>query len=236
VSLLSVENLSVHYDHMPALVDVGISVGEGEFVGVIGSNRAGKSSLLRAISRLVPISKGKIVFDGQPVHTLPPHKIPSLRIAHVPEGRQVFPRLSVEENLSLGAIIPSAKKKRAQGLELAYALFPRLLQRRKQLGGTLSGGEQQMLAIARGLMLDPRLLMLDEPSIGLAPMLVNEVFAKVKEIQSLGTAVLLVDQNVILTLGCIDRGYVIENGRVVIAGSAEELKGNPAVQEAYLGM
>jgi branched-chain amino acid transport system ATP-binding protein len=234
--MLSVENVSVHYGLVPAIMDVDIRVGEGEFVGVIGSNRAGKSTLLRAISRLVPLSAGKIVFDGQPVHTLPPHQIPALRIAHVPEGRQVFPRLSVEENLNLGAIIPTAKKKRAQGLELAYALFPRLLQRRTQLGGTLSGGEQQMLAIARGLMLDPRLLMLDEPSIGLAPMLVKEVFAKVKEIQRLGTAVLLVDQNVVLTLGSIDRGYVIENGRVVIAGSANELKGNPAIKEAYLGL
>lgn len=234
--MLSIENVSVHYDRVPALMDLNISVAQGEFVGVIGSNRAGKSTLLRAISNLVPISSGRILFDGQPVHRLPPHQIPPLRIAHVPEGRQVFPGLTVEENLNLGAIIPSAKKKRAAGLELSYSLFPRLEHRRAQLAGTLSGGEQQMLAIARGLMLDPRLLMLDEPSIGLAPMLVKEVFEKVTEIQKLGTAVLLVDQNVPLTLGCIDRGYVIENGRVVIEGSAAELQGNPAVKEAYLGL
>lgn len=236
MSMLSIENVSVHYDRVPALMDLNISVAQGEFVGVIGSNRAGKSTLLRAISNLVPISSGRILFDGQPVHRLPPHQIPPLRIAHVPEGRQVFPGLTVEENLNLGAIIPSAKKKRAAGLELSYSLFPRLEHRRAQLAGTLSGGEQQMLAIARGLMLDPRLLMLDEPSIGLAPMLVKEVFEKVTEIQKLGTAVLLVDQNVPLTLGCIDRGYVIENGRVVIEGSAAELQGNPAVKEAYLGL
>ena len=234
--MLSVENISVHYDRVPALIDLNISVGQGEFVGVIGSNRAGKSTLLKAISNLVPISAGKIIFDGQPVHRLPPHQIPPLRIAHVPEGRQVFPGMTVEENLNLGAIIPTAKKKRAEGLELSYSLFPRLQQRRTQFAGTLSGGEQQMLAIARGLMLHPRLLMLDEPSIGLAPMLVKEVFEKVTEIQKLGTAVLLVDQNVPLTLGCIDRGYVIENGRVVIQGSADELRGNPAVKEAYLGL
>lgn len=234
--MLSVENVSVYYGHVPALVDVNIRVDQGEFIGVIGSNHAGKSSLLKAISNLVPISRGCIVFDGRPVHSLPSHEIPQLRIAHVPERRQLFPGLSVEENLKLGAIIPTAKKKRAERLELSYSLFPRLKQRRTQLAGTLSGGEQQMLAIARGLMLDPRLLMLDEPSIGLAPMLVKEVFVKVKEIQKLGTAVLLVDQNVPLTLGCIDRGYVIENGRVVIKGSANELSGNRAVKEAYLGL
>jgi branched-chain amino acid transport system ATP-binding protein len=234
--MLSVENITVHYNRVPALTDLSITVAQGEFVGVIGSNRAGKSTLLKAISNLVPISTGKIVFDGEPVHRLPPHEIPPLRIAHVPEGRQVFPGLTVEENLNLGAIIRSAKKKRTKGLELSYSLFPRLAHRRTQLAGTLSGGEQQMLAIARGLMLDPRLLMLDEPSIGLAPMLVKEVFAKVTEIQKLGTAVLLVDQNVPLTLGCIDRGYVIENGRVVIQGSADDLKCNPAVKEAYLGL
>ena len=221
---------------MPALSDVSMTVDDGEFVGVIGSNRAGKSTLIRAVSNLVPLTSGGIYLDGEPIHNIPPYDVPSLGIAHVPEGRQLFPGLSVQENLNLGGILPAAKKRREEGLETAYTLFPRLKQRRTQLAGTLSGGEQQMLAVARGLMLHPRLLMLDEPSIGLAPILVKEVFAKFKEINKLGMAVLLVDQNVPLTLTCIKRGYVIENGRLVLSGSADELKDNPAVKEAYLGL
>lgn len=234
--MLKVDNISVHYGHMPALVNVSIEVGEGEFVGVIGSNRAGKTTLLRAISNLVSLSGGGVYLDNQPTHKLPAHRIPALHVAHVPEGRQVFPGLTVEENLILGATVPDARSKRSEGLELSFSLFPRLAERRGQMAGTLSGGEQQMLAIARALMLQPRLLMLDEPSLGLAPLLVQEMYAKIGEIQKLGMAVLLVEQNVTMTLEAIDRGYVIENGRVVLRGPAEELKDNPLVKEAYLGL
>ena len=169
-----------------------------------------------------------------PIHTLPAHRIPALHVAHVPEGRQVFPGLTVEENLLLGATVPDAKARRAEGLDLSFNLFPRLADRRGQMAGTMSGGEQQMLAIARALMLQPRLLMLDEPSLGLAPLLVQEVYAKIKEIQGMGMAVLLVEQNVTMTLDAIERGYVIENGRVVLAGPSGELQDNPLVKEAYL--
>ena len=209
---------------------------QGEFVGVIGSNRAGKTTLLRAISGLVPLQKGEIYFDGQPLSRIPAHRIPALGIAHVPEGRQVFPGLTVEENLLLGAIVPSAKAHRAEGLEMVYSLFPRLKERRTQLAGTMSGGEQQMLAIGRALMLRPRLLMLDESSMGLAPIVVEYVYEKIAEIHRLGVAILLIEQNVSLALSCIQRGYVIETGRVVLEGTAEELRGNAAIKEAYLGI
>lgn len=236
MKMLHVDHISVSYGRARALQDVSITLGKKEFVGIIGANRAGKSTFLRAISRLIPLLSGEIFFEGQPLSKVPAHRIPGLGVAHVPEGRQVFPKLSVEENLFVGAIVPAAKARRAEGLEMVYGLFPRLIERKHQLAGTLSGGEQQMLAIARGLMLQPRLLMLDEPSLGLAPLLVDETYEKVREIRRLGMSVLLVEQNILMALGCIDRGYVIETGRVVLSGTAEELKGNPAVKEAYLGL
>ncbi len=236
MKMLHVDRISVSYGRVRALQDVSITLEGKECVGIIGANRAGKSTFLRAISRLIPLLSGEIFFDGRPLSKVPAYRIPTLGVAHVPEGRQVFPKLSVEENLFLGAIVPSAKARRAEALKMAYGLFPRLVERKHQLAGTLSGGEQQMLAIARGLMLQPRLLMLDEPSLGLAPLLVDETYEKVREIRRLGMSVLLVEQNIPMALGCIDRGYVIETGRVVLSGTAAELKGNPAVKEAYLGV
>ena len=234
--MLQVEAIEVAYGRNRALQGVTLSLGQGEFVGVIGSNRAGKTTLLRAISGLVPLQKGEIRLDGQPLSRMPAHRIPALGVAHVPEGRQVFPGLTVEENLLLGAVVPFARQHRAEGLEMVYALFPRLKERRTQLAGTMSGGEQQMLAIGRGLMLRPRLLMLDEPSLGLAPIVVEDLYEKIREIHRLGVAILLIEQNVPLALNCIQRGYVLETGRVVLEGTAEELRGNAAIKEAYLGL
>ena len=234
--MLRVESIEVSNGRNRALHGVSLAMEQGEFVGVIGSNRAGKTTLLRAISGLVPLQKGEIYFDGQPLSRIPAHRIPALGIAHVSEGRQVFPGLTVEENLLLGAIVPSAKAHRAEGLEMVYSLFPRLKERRTQLAGTMSGGEQQMLAIGRALMLRPRLLMLDEPSMGLAPIVVEHVYEKITEIHRLGVAILLIEQNVSLALSCIQRGYVIETGRIVLEGTAEELRGNAAIKEAYLGI
>ena len=234
--MLRIDNITVSYGRAPALQGVNLTVEEKEFVGIIGGNRAGKSTLLRAISRLIPLTRGEIFWEERPLSKLPAYRIPALGIAHVPEGRQVFPKMTVEENLLLGAVLPKARSQRPAGFEMVYNLFPRMKERREQFAGTLSGGEQQMLAIARGLMLQPRLLMLDEPSLGLAPVLVDETYEKVREIRGLGVSVLLVEQNILMALGSIDRGYVVENGNVVLSGSAGELSSNPAVKTAYLGL
>ena len=234
--MLRIENVTVHYGRKPALQNVSITVEQGEFVGVIGSNRAGKSTLLQTISRLIPLSQGEILFDGQKISRMAAHLVPSLGVAHVPEGRQLFPKMNVEENLIMGAILPEARTLMKESLEMVYALFPRLAQRRKQMAWSLSGGEQQMVAIGRGLMLRPRLLMLDEPSLGLAPILVDEVYEKIREIRGLGMAVLLVEQNIPLSLSCIRRGYLLENGCVVLEGTADELAGNEMIKECYLGL
>jgi branched-chain amino acid transport system ATP-binding protein len=234
--MLRVENVTVHYGKKPALQNVTIGAEKGEFVGVIGSNRAGKSTLLQTISGLIPLSQGEITFADRRISTMAPHRIPSLGVAHVPEGRQLFPKLNVEENLKLGAILAEARGRSKESLEMVYALFPRLEQRRNQMAGSLSGGEQQMVAIGRGLMLQPRLLMLDEPSLGLAPILVDEVYEKIREIRKLGMAVLLVEQNILLSLSCMDRGYLLENGRVVFEGTAKALEGNEMIKESYLGL
>ena len=234
--LLHIDKLAVSYDRIPALPDVSIEIDAGEFVGVIGANCAGKTTLLRTISGLVAAKTGQIRFDGQSIEKMPAYRRPELGVAHVPEGRQVFPRLTVEENLILGAVTASSRPGRAERIDYVYTLFPRLAERRAQNAGTLSGGEQQMLAIGRALMLKPRLLLLDEPSMGLAPIVVDEVYAKILEIQATGLAILLVEQNVKMALGVISRAYVLEHGHMTLSGSASELDTNPEVRRAFLGM
>ena len=234
--MLRLANVSASYGSVPAITNVSIEIGEGEAVGLLGANGAGKSTTLRAISGLVKLSTGSVTFAGTDVTSLPPYRIPELGIAHVPEGRQVFPEMTVQENLEIGAFVPKAKAERAQTMELVYEIFPRLAERRKQLAGTMSGGEQQMLAVGRGLMLKPRLLMLDEPSLGLAPVMTDVTFEKIGEIHKMGTAILLVEQNVSRALALVQRAYVLESGRVTLQGTSAELAGNKEVQAAYLGI
>jgi branched-chain amino acid transport system ATP-binding protein len=234
--MLTLSAVSARYGSVPAINDISISVGKGEAVGLLGANGAGKSTTLRAISGLIRTTSGSITFLGTDLAALPPHKIAELGIAHVPEGRQVFPELTVKENLEVGAYIPSAKAQRNRTLALVFGIFPALAERRNQLAGTMSGGEQQMLAVGRGLMLKPRLLMLDEPSLGLAPVVTDATFAKIQEVHAMGTAILLVEQNVSRALGLVQRAYVLESGKVIIQGSSAELANNKQVQAAYLGM
>jgi branched-chain amino acid transport system ATP-binding protein len=234
--MLELSQVSARYGSVPAVSDVNIQVGEGEAVGLLGANGAGKSTTLRAISGLVRLTSGTITFLGQNLGSLAPHKIPDLGIAHVPEGRQVFPDMTVQENLEVGAYVPRAKEGRARSLDLVFGIFPRLAERRKQRAGTMSGGEQQMLAVGRGLMLNPRLLMLDEPSLGLAPVMTDVTFEKIAEIRRMGTAILLVEQNVSRALTLVQRAYVLESGRVIMHGTSAELANNKQVQAAYLGI
>jgi branched-chain amino acid transport system ATP-binding protein len=234
--MLTLSGVSARYGSVPAISDVSISIGEGEAVGLLGANGAGKSTTLRAISGLIRLNAGTITFLGTNLVDLPPHKIAELGIAHVPEGRQVFPELTVKENLEVGAYIPSAKAERSRTLDLVFSLFTALAERRNQLAGTMSGGEQQMLAVGRGLMLKPRLLMLDEPSLGLAPVVTDVTFAKIQEVHAMGTAILLVEQNVSRALAMVQRAYVLESGKVIMRGSSAELANNKQVQVAYLGM
>jgi len=233
--VLKLAGVSASYGSVPAIHNVSIEIGEGEAVGLLGANGAGKSTTLRAISSLVKRS-GTITFAGTDLASLPPHRIPELGIAHVPEGRQVFPEMTVQENLEIGAYVPKAKAARTQTMELVYGIFPRLADRRRQLAGTMSGGEQQMLAVGRGLMLKPRLLMLDEPSLGLAPVMTDVTFEKIGEIHKMGTAILLVEQNVSRALSLVARAYVLESGNVIMHGTSEELANNKQVQAAYLGI
>jgi branched-chain amino acid transport system ATP-binding protein len=234
--VLALSGVSASYGAVPAIRDISIAVGAGEAVGLLGANGAGKSTTLRAISGLVRLTSGTISFFGTSIAAMPPYRIAELGIAHVPEGRQVFPELTVKENLEIGAYIPSARVDRSRTLDFVFNIFPVLAQRRKQLAGTMSGGEQQMLAVGRGLMLKPRLLMLDEPSLGLAPVVTDATFEKIQEIYAMGTAVLLVEQNVSRALALVQRAYVLESGQVIMHGTSSELANNKKVQAAYLGL
>jgi branched-chain amino acid transport system ATP-binding protein len=234
--MLILSTVSAGYGAVPAISDVSITVGEGEAVGLLGANGAGKSTTLRAISGLVRSTSGSITFLGTNITALPAYKITALGIAHVPEGRQVFPELTVKENLEIGSYIASAKAARARTLELVFNIFPVLAERRRQLAGTMSGGEQQMLAVGRGLMLRPRLLMLDEPSLGLAPVVTDATFEKIREIHAMGTAILLVEQNVSRALMLVKRAYVLETGKVIMEGKSADLANNKQVRAAYLGV
>jgi branched-chain amino acid transport system ATP-binding protein len=234
--MLSVSGLGVSYGGLHALSDVSLDVGDGEFVTIVGPNGAGKTTLLKAISGAVPSESGRIEFQGRDLRALSAARRAALGIAHVPEGRRVFPSLTVQENLELGSYRAAARARRAEGLDAVLALFPVLKSRAKQLAGSLSGGEQQMLALGRGLMAQPDLLLLDEPSQGLGPRIVEQIFETIAEIRrSRRLTILLVEQRVVEALELADRGYVLETGRVVLAGGRDALLADPRVQSAYLG-
>jgi len=231
--MLRIENLNAGYGEMPVLRSISLTIEKGEIVSVVGSNGAGKTTLLKAISGIIK-SKGSIICNGEPISGLQPHIIVQRGIVHVPEGRKIFPEMTVTENLMMGAFLH--QKEYRQNLDKVFALFPKLSERKKQLGGTMSGGEQQMLAIGRGLMGNPRLLLLDEPSLGLSPLFTDVVFGAIREIRNTGVTVLLVEQNVYQSLRISDKGYVIETGSIVLDGTGAELLDNQEVKKAFLGM
>lgn len=233
--LLEIKDMHVHYGAIHAIQGINIKVNQGEIVTILGSNGAGKTTTLHSISGLIPISSGEILFDGKPIHTFPAHKIVAEGVAQSPEGRMVFPDLTVQENLEMGAYLREDNHKIKEDLEYMFKLFPRLLERKKQLAGTLSGGEQQMLAIARAYMANPRLLLLDEPSLGIAPILVQAIFDAIVEINKHGTTILLVEQNAYAALKIAHRAYVISTGEMFMEGPANELIKNEEIQKAYLG-
>jgi branched-chain amino acid transport system ATP-binding protein len=235
--MLSVEHLDVFYGEAQALFDVTLEVGDGDIVAVIGSNGAGKTTLIRTIFGMVKARRGTIKMDGRPIHVLPSHVICNLGLGQVPEGRQIFPNMTVADNLGLGAMIPRARPGAQAALAKMFDLFPRLKERRGQTAGTLSGGEQQMLAMARCLMGNPRLIMFDEPSLGLAPRIVDEVFETIARLNvEEKLSVVLVEQNVAQSLEIAQHAYVLENGHVVISGTGRELLNNERVRKAYIGL
>ncbi len=233
--ILNVDNISVNYGAINALRDISFTLNEGEIVALIGANGAGKSTSLNTISGLLRPTTGKVEYLGNDITTVTPQAIVNLGIIQVPEGRKIFAKMSVWENLEMGAYTVKDRKVIQERYEMVYQKFPRLKERRNQPGGTLSGGEQQMLAIARGLMAGPKVLLLDEPSMGLSPILVEQIFDIIQEINKTGTSILLVEQNALMALAIADRGYVLDTGRIVLQGDADDLLHNPTVINAYLG-
>lgn len=236
MSLLTLENIHSYYGHIHALHGISLTVNEGEIVTLIGANGAGKSTTLRTISGLIHPKQGKIMLKDKDISHMEPHLIVNAGVGHVPEGRGIFPKLTVKENLRIGAYVVEDPVEVERRMDYAFELFPRLKERITQKGGTLSGGEQQMLATARGLMLNPHILMLDEPSMGLAPVLVELIFDTIKKMNQKGTTILLVEQNALMALSIAHRGYVLQTGQIVLSDTAENLRQNKMVQQAYLGI
>ena len=234
--MLQVDSVDTYYGDLQALFGVSLHIEEKEVISIVGSNGAGKTTTINVISGMLRCSSGKIEFLGKRIDTLPPHRIVEEGIVQIPEGRQLFPTMNVMENLVMGAYTRQARTKIKENLETVLELFPILKERKDQLAGSLSGGEQQMLAIGRALMARPKLLMLDEPSLGLAPMMVKQVFDTVKSINEFGTTILLVEQNVFNALSISDRGYVLENGRIIMEGEGKEILENEKIKETYLGI
>lgn len=235
MALLEIKDLEVNYGVIKAIKGVSFDVNEGEIIALIGANGAGKTTILHTITGLIQAKKGSIVFDGKELTKTPPHKIVSMGMAHVPEGRRIFQQLSVLENLKLGAYTRKDKSEIASTLKMVYERFPRLEERKNQVAGTLSGGEQQMLAMGRALMSKPRIILMDEPSMGLSPLLVSEIFDIIKVINESGTTVLLVEQNAKKALSIADRAYVLETGNITLSGDAKDLINDESVRKAYLG-
>jgi branched-chain amino acid transport system ATP-binding protein len=234
--MLTINKLNFSYGDLKVLWDIDLTVNEGEIVTVVGANGAGKSTTLKNISRLERPASGGITFNGENINDLEPHQVVERGIVQVPEGRKIFPEMTVLENLRMGSFIKSARPDREANVERVFGMFPRLKEREKQLGGTMSGGEQQMLAIGRGLMANPKLLLLDEPSLGLSPLFVKIIFEIIQEINKQGVTILLVEQNVFQSLKIANRAYVLETGRVVLSGTGSELLSNDHVKKAFLGM
>ncbi len=235
MAMLEIKDLEVSYGVIRAIKGVSFEVNEGEVIALVGANGAGKTTILHTISGLIPIDKGSVSFNGQKLNKVPAHKIVEMGIAQVPEGRRIFQQLTVWENLKLGAFTRKDSKEIAESLEYAYSRFPRLKERKNQIAGTLSGGEQQMLAMGRALMSKPKIILMDEPSMGLSPLLVTEIFDIIKSIRESGTTVLLVEQNARKALSVADRAYVLETGNIKLSGSAADLLNDESVKKAYLG-
>lgn len=235
MAMLEIKDIEVFYGMIQAIKGIDFQVNEGEVIALIGANGAGKTTILHTITGLLSPKKGAVLFEGKDITKIPPHKIVSMGMAHVPEGRRVFAQLTVYQNLKLGAYTRKDKDKIEETLQMIYKRFPRLEERKNQIAGTLSGGEQQMLAMGRALMSQPKIILMDEPSMGLSPIFVNEIFDIIKEVSNSGTTVLLVEQNAKKALSIADRAYVLETGKIVLEGNAKDLLNNDAIKKAYLG-